>query len=226
MNAVAFSPDGRLILTGSGVVKDSKDNSARLWNIETGRELRRFDGHTSGILSVAFSPDGSQVLTGGYDKSARVWDSATGRQLEILTGFRTNVTAVAFVPDSPYVVIGMYLRAATLWDVSTGTHVRTFNPPGPQVPSVTAFAISTDGKTLAVAGEGDGVTRLWDVQTGQDLQALKGHTGQVQSIAFSRDGQSVLTGSGDYGETKDYSARLWDVATGKELGASTGTHLS
>jgi len=217
VNAVAFSPDGRLILTGSGTVENSKDNSARLWDIETGRELRRFEGHTSGILSIAFSAEGNQVLTGGYDKSVRLWDAATGRQLKILTEVRTFVTAVGFVPHGPYVVIGAYLRAASLWDSSTGTQVRTFTPPGPPVPSVTALAVSPDGRTLAVAGEADHITRLWDVQTGRDLQTFQGHTGEVQSVAFSPDGKSLLSGSGEYGETRDYSARLWDVATGKEL---------
>ncbi len=217
VNAVAFSPNGNLILTGGGTVVDSKDNSARLWDIRTGKEVHRFDGHSSGIFSVAFSADGSQVLTGGNDKSVRLWDVATGRQLKMLSGFRHNVTAVAFVPQTSYVVIGSYLEAASLWDLSSVTKLRTFNPAGPQVPSVKALALSSDGKLLVTGGDANRTAHVWDVSSGRELQTLIGHTGSVNAVAFSLDGKTVLTGSGTYGESQDYSSRLWEVATGKEL---------
>jgi WD40 repeat protein len=69
---LAYSPDGKIILTGSW------DHTARLWDIATGAQLRELKGHTDGIFSVAFSPNGKTVLTGSGDRTARLWDIRTG----------------------------------------------------------------------------------------------------------------------------------------------------
>ncbi|MFA7241153.1 MAG: hypothetical protein WC091_13670, partial [Sulfuricellaceae bacterium] len=75
VNCVAFSPDGSSIATAS------YDNSARLWDLASGKELRRFDGHGDPVNCVAFSPDGSSIATASSDNSARLWDLASGKLL-------------------------------------------------------------------------------------------------------------------------------------------------
>jgi WD40 repeat protein len=72
---VAFSPDGRRVLTGSW------DETAILWDTERGEKLRTFQGHTSSVMSVAFSPDGRRVLTGSWDGTTRLWDAESGQEL-------------------------------------------------------------------------------------------------------------------------------------------------
>ena len=94
--AVAFSPDGKQVLTGS------RDNTARLWDAATGHELRVFLGHTGAIRSVAFSPDGKQVLTSSADGTVRVWDVATGEN-----SARCSASAMAHGPLSMPQVVSM-----------------------------------------------------------------------------------------------------------------------
>src|ERR1039458_6622125 len=100
VTSVAFSPDGRLVLTGS------KDMTARLWEAASGNEIRRFEGHTDRVTAVAFSPDGHEVLTGSGDKSARLWDAATGKELQRFLGHSGEVRSVAFSPDGRMVLTG------------------------------------------------------------------------------------------------------------------------
>jgi WD40 repeat protein len=90
---VAFSPDGTRIAAAS------HDQTARIWDAETGKELLTLSGHTSGVLVVAFSPDGQRLVTGSSDGTAKVWDALTGQLLETLPGGLGEVWGVAFSPD-------------------------------------------------------------------------------------------------------------------------------
>ncbi|MEJ5340212.1 MAG: protein kinase [Thermogutta sp.] len=199
VTSVAFSPNGRQVLTGS------RDNTARLWDAATGKELRRFEGHTEAVLSVAVSPDGRQVLTGSADKTARLWDAATGKELRRFEGHTEAVLSVAFSPDGRQVLTGSDDNTARLWDAATGKELRRFEG---HTDWVTSVAFSPDGRQV-LTGSRDNTARLWDAATGEELRRFEGHILPVLSVAFSPDGRQVLTGSD--------TARLWDAATGKEL---------
>ena len=200
VNSVVFSPDGAFVLTGSN------DKTARLWDVATGREVRRFEGHSDRVRSVAFSPDGRSVLTSG-DSSARLWDAATGRELRRFKGHSTAVTSVAFSPDGRFVLTGS-VDNARLWDTATGRQLQSFDEG--RFSDVTSVAFSRDGG-LVLNGSNDKTARLWDAATGRQLRRLEGHSAAVKSATFSPDGRFVLTGS------DDKTARLWDTATGREL---------
>jgi hypothetical protein len=90
---VAFSPDGRIIASGS------LDATVKLWDTATGKELRTLIGHTSLVSTLAFSPDGKILASGGVDFAIRTWDVLTGKPLKVLQQHANGVTAVAFTPD-------------------------------------------------------------------------------------------------------------------------------
>jgi sugar lactone lactonase YvrE len=120
VTSVCFSPDGRWAASGSGRTVRSDnlmpiDPVARLWNVETGQEVRRFEGHTDGVACVAFSPDGHRLLTGSADNSVRLWQVESGRELLRLQGHTNWVFAVQFSPDGRRALSGGADQTVRLW---------------------------------------------------------------------------------------------------------------
>jgi WD40 repeat protein len=109
-NCIAFSPDGKQILSGG------YDGTVRLWSISDGKEIQRFTGHTGAIGGVAYAPDGSRILSGGYnDRTVRLWDARTGKELHRFTDHTKQVTSVACSPDGRFAVSGSADNTARLW---------------------------------------------------------------------------------------------------------------
>jgi WD40 repeat protein/serine/threonine protein kinase/DNA-binding XRE family transcriptional regulator len=192
---LAFSPDGRYALSG-GI-----DQTARLWDVQTGQELQTLTGHTAPIGEVAFSPDGRLALTGSADGTARLWDVQTGQEHQTLTGYTDLANGVAFSPNGQYAFIGGWDGFVLLWDVETGREVRLIE----EAEGVREVVLSPDGQYLLTGNMLTNEVRLWEVMTGQEVARLTGPGGGVNSVAFSPDGQYALAGDGDG------AIRVWDL---------------
>ena len=233
VESVTFSPDGKTLAT-------SWDNTILLWDADTSTHINTLTGHTGNVSSVAFSPDGNTLASGSRDDTVRLWDAQTGVLQHTLTeeGLAYTAIHVAFSPDGQTLAGGggeSYFDASIetsvdsgtihLWDTDTGILINTLT--GQHTNPVTSVAFSPDGRILASGGTNyhfdeatdthasNGIIHLWNVDIGTPIHTLTGHT-DVVSVAFSPDGQTLVSGS------LDNTLRLWDVVTGQHLQTLTG----
>jgi len=96
-----------------------------VWNASTGAELKRLDGHSHAVCSVAFSSDGTRIVSGSNDKSVRVWDASTGAELKRLDSHTNPVSSVAISSDGTRIVSGSRDKSVRVWDASTGAEQKT-----------------------------------------------------------------------------------------------------
>ena len=212
-SAVAFSPNGKLIaIAGNGGV-------SRIWDTESGKHLHDLVKHNGGVQSISFSPDGKQVLTTSFDGTARTWDADSGwqrhkfvvwdresgsKEQDVNAKDSIPVRSAVFSPDGKKIVTAAGAvahnveRRVIIWDAVSGKELQKVvgherNPGGHNISVfVYSVAFSPDGKRIVTAG-GDRTARIWDAESGKELQRLVGHNNEVRSAAFSPDGKKVVT---------------------------------
>jgi WD40 repeat protein len=195
--AVAFSPDGSRVVSGSG------DHSSKLWDVATGRLLRTLTARSGNVNSVAFSPDGRLVATATLE-SLELWDVASGRLLRRLSGS----APITFSRDggrlaSRGAAAGYGL---VVWDVASGRELRKLEG---HTDLVNSIAFSPNG-ALLLSGGNDSAIKLWDAVAGRLIRTFENFD-HINSVAFSPDGVLAVSGS-DHNRT-----RLWEVASGRLL---------
>ncbi|HEX8202648.1 MAG TPA: AAA family ATPase, partial [Isosphaeraceae bacterium] len=200
VRAVAFSPDGRTVLTGSF------DKTARLWDAATGAPRSEpLVLHSEPVIAVAYRPDGKVFATGSVDGSAHLWDAITSRPVGQPMKHESYVTAVAFSSDSKIFLTGSWDKTVRLWDAATG---RSLGEPLKQGDHVKDAALSPDGKTILIGGWGR-AAQLWDIAEGgpRDVPTLR-HSEMIAAVAFSPDSRTCVTGG------YEATVRVWSVSTG------------
>jgi WD40 repeat protein len=215
--SLAFSPDGRAVAAGC------LDGSVRVYEVRSGAECCRHEGHRGPARAVAFTPDGRAAASGGADGAIDLWGAADGKTFRRLTGHRGAVRCVAVSPDGRVVGSKADDQTIRLWDLASGRELRRlgerYRDAGFNEPSC-PLAFSPDGKAAASASGFEGAfpnnyrrtVRLWDVGTGAEVRSFAGGTPSFAALAFAPDGRAVAAGM-----LNRPGLRLWEAAGGREL---------
>jgi WD40 repeat protein len=200
---VDFAPDGKTLISSG------RDKAFRLWDVASGKQLRKWTEHQNWVEAVRFSPDGKLIVSGGLDRTIRFWESDTGKEVRRLNSNPADAKEFAFSPNGKTLFSGMSDGLIRLWNVADGTEL-----PLPQgmMGRIGTVAFLPDGNRV-VTGSDESI-RVWDAATGKEIRRLTGKEPRYSYfVAVSRDGR--LAGSGNYDEE---AVRLWETCTGKQLG--------
>ncbi len=189
---------------GTRIVSSSYDNTAKLWDVESGKLLFTLEDHTYSVNSAQFSPDSKRIVTASMDNTAKVWDSETGQLLFTIEGHSEGVNYAQFSPDGKKIITTSLDKTAKVWDAENGELLFTIK--GHK--SYVNFAqFSSDGKIIATASS-DNTAKLWDAENGKLLHSLNGHTGNVSTARFSPNCKTLVTAS------DDNTAKVWSTESG------------
>lgn len=198
----ALSTDGKRLATGS------LDCTIYLWDVESGKVIKTFKGHTDDINALAFLSNGNEIVSGSDDATIRIWNVQTGNLVRTIKGHSFGINSIAVSPDDSTILSGSNDGTVKLWNCKTGNLIWTYYPDDSQF---LAVAFSPDGSKILASS---GFTYLLNRESGKAIDTFKIHN--VSTVAFSPDGSKALTGFSGLFSGED-SVWIWDIATGKKI---------
>ena len=202
--SVAISPDSNYVVSGS------RDRSAKLWQVNTGREVRSFLGHEGSVNCIDFSSDGKFIITSSGDRTAKIWDVVTGREIFSTPPEEKFLTAVAFSPDMRFFITAGYPDQAKVWDFKTKRLIKVVDVNADQgLGYGVNLSFSYDGEWLAI-GEDNRVANVYATSSWEKIYSFvqeEGWCGGCATwVSFSRDNQFLFMAS-NKGSAKKYDLR-------------------
>jgi WD40 repeat protein len=182
-------------------------------------EVLQLLGHTEKLNAIAYSPDGTRLVTAGRDRVVLVWDTTTGKLVQQCLGHTGQVYEARFTPDGQTIVSGGDDAFVRIWDVASGKQVAALQTPQ----WIVSLAISSDGTRVALGGFGN-YAAVWNLKTGLEVCRFMGHQSSVHAVAFTPDGQQVISTGGpfSYEPPGDTSVQVWNAQTGQAVAKGIG----
>jgi len=206
---VAWQPDGKRLAAAGG---NGALFTVKVWDAQTRQEVFTLPKVPGGseFFAAAYSTDGRYLVTGRQNATVQVWDAGTGDEVRTLGAHDREIRGLVFSRDGRHLASASGDGVVKLWDATRldkkqeARHTLSAWVPGAYL----NVAFSPDSRRLATGGEGNTV-KIWDVQTGQELETLRGHSGDVCAVAFSPDGRRLASAG------EDTTLRIWDTASWK-----------
>jgi|GEM_PF-452304 len=226
-NAVEFLPGGKYILTGNG------DGTVKLWETETGREVKTFRCDDD-VSHIDVSSDGKYFVSGdmNFVKNINIWDVSSGKIIRTFQSRNScNGYPALFCNNDQDILVGGGDEKISLWNIRSGEPLREYlvnseHDSARIKPDVSALAVTPDGKKI-ISGyrynasdhlrSSDHTIRVWDFETGEQINAFNNTGGWIETLSIMPDGESVI--SGDWEQD---SVRVWDISTGNQIKAYPG----
>ncbi len=187
VNCIALAPNNRWLASGGA------DSVVKIWDIESGLELRALSGHAGWIKSLAISNNGEWIASGSNDRTIRIWNVGSGIVTKTFWGHAGPVEAVAFSPDDRILASGSADNTIKIWDLSSGKELQSLKG---HTGWITSLTFSPEAKLL-VSGSADRSIKLWNTSSWAETRTLTKHADSVTALAFSADGNSLATAGAD-----------------------------
>jgi GTPase SAR1 family protein len=207
---VAVSPDGKWAVSGSD------DKVVKIWDLETGECRATLKGHSGEVKSVAISPDGQTIFSGSVDNTIHQWNSISAKLTGVFKGHNHTVLGVIVSANGENIISCSANESPPtirVWSAKTQELIRTIADYG----NVTINAIAVSRRSdMIISGGADNALKQWNLETGECLLTLTGHSADIKSAQITTDSRFVVSGS------KDSTVKIWDLAAGVCVGTLEG----
>lgn len=196
-----FTPDGKFLISAGS------DKPIRIWDADTGKEVRALDGHKGGAHLISLSADGKRLASCGFDYELLLWEFDTGKARKFFRRPDRMLQILSLSPNGK-ILATSDLNTLRLYDMDTGNETLTL--PHPRRHGPEALAFTADSKQLAYSDFANQDIHVLDVATGKEIGTFESHKSRIYQLIFTPDGKTLFSCS------FDHTIRSWDVASGEE----------
>lgn len=206
VTGVAVTTDGKK------AVSSSWDKTLKVWDMETGEEIKTLTGHSDGVMGVCITPDGKKAVSASNDGTLKVWDLENTEEPKELAGHSNFVSDLMITPDGRKVITASHDKTLKVWDIDTCRETASFEM---HDDGIDRFSITPDGKRV-ISASFDNTVRLWDMESGREVSLLEEYYQGTVPVAVTPDGKKAAS-------AVDYrTVKVIDIETGSVRKTPTG----